>query len=379
MRVGIGMHFSNTDDWDRFEASERHEDVPPAPATPDWDILQEELAIADLTEELGYDSLWSVEHHVTPYQMAPNPLQFLTYMAGRTSRIDLGTMVTVLPWHQPVRLAEQVAFLQEVMGEDRSLKLGVGRGIGRREYGSLGIDMEESRPRFQEVLDIMKLALTSDRFSYDGEIFTIPETEMRPRCRNGQKIIDNMACAWGSPASVAIAAANGLKAFVIPQKPMEEYGAELEEYSTIRAEHGFGPSSPTIVVWAYCAETEAEAKEYAERYLTSYVESAYRHYEFFGTHFDNLASYSHYAERAARVRESQSIEESNYLIGDHMWGTPDQCIERIKKLMGRTNCDEIILHPRYGGMPADAGEKTMRLIAKEVLPALHELSPEPVG
>ena len=76
--------------------------------------------------------------------MAPNPLQFLTYMAGRTSRIDLGTMVTVLPWHQPLRLAEQVAFLQEVMGEDRSLKLGVGRGIGRREYGSLGIEMEES-------------------------------------------------------------------------------------------------------------------------------------------------------------------------------------------------------------------------------------------
>ena len=92
------------------------------------------------------------------------------------------------------------------------------------------------------------------------------------------------------------------------------------------------PSSPTIVVWAYCAETEAEAKEYAERYLTSYVESAYRHYEFFGTHFDNLASYSHYAERAARARESQSIEESNYLIGDHMWGEPDQRVERIKKL-----------------------------------------------
>ena len=379
MRVAIGMHFSNTEDWDRFEASERHEDVPPAPAIPDWDILQEELALASLTEDLGFDGLWSVEHHVTPYQMAPNPLQFLTYMAGRTSSIDLGTMVTVLPWHQPLRLAEQVAFLQEVMGEDRRLRLGVGRGIGRREYGALGIDMEESRPRFQEVLDIMKLALTSDRFSYEGEIFTIPETEMRPRCRNGQKIIDNMACAWGSPQSVAIAAANGLKALVIPQKPMEEYGAELDEYTRVRAEHGYEPSSPTVVVWAYCAETEAEAEQYAQRYLTSYVQSAYRHYEFFGTHFDNLASFSHYAERAARVRDTQSIEEANYLIADHMWGTPDQCIERIEKLMGRTSCDEIILHPRYGGMPIEAGEKTMRLIAKEVLPALHELSPAAVG
>ena len=72
MRVGIGMHFSNTDDWDRFEASERHEDVP-APATPDWDIFHEELPWPSSPRSSGYDGLWSVEHHVTPYQMAPNP------------------------------------------------------------------------------------------------------------------------------------------------------------------------------------------------------------------------------------------------------------------------------------------------------------------
>jgi alkanesulfonate monooxygenase SsuD/methylene tetrahydromethanopterin reductase-like flavin-dependent oxidoreductase (luciferase family) len=379
MKVGIGMHFSNTDDWDRFEASERHEAVSPRPKTPDWDVFHEEMPIAELTEELGFDGLWSVEHHVTPYQMAPNPLQFMTYMAGRTERIELGTMVTVLPWHQPLRLAEQVTFLQEVMGEHRSVRLGVGRGIGRREYGALGVDMEESRDRFQEVLDIVKLAITQDRFSYEGKIFTIPETEMRPHCRNGQKIIDHMLCAWGSPQSVAIAAANGLKAFVIPQKPMEEYGPELEEFSRVRAEHGYGPSAPAIVVWAYCSENEEDARETSERYLETYVDSAYRHYEFFGTHFDKLPSYAHYAERAAKVRDSKTIEESNYLVSDHMWGTPDQCIERIERLMGRTNCDEVILHVRYGGMPVDKGVKSMRLIADEVLPALHEMQPANAG
>jgi alkanesulfonate monooxygenase SsuD/methylene tetrahydromethanopterin reductase-like flavin-dependent oxidoreductase (luciferase family) len=374
MRVGIGMHFSNSGDWDRFEARERGEDVPGLPAIPDWTILRDDLRIAELTEELGYDSLWSVEHHVTPYQMAPNPLQFLTYMAGRTTRIDLGTMVTVLPWHQPLRLAEQAAFLQHVLGEDRALLLGVGRGIGRREYGAYGIDMEESRARFQEVLDIVRLALTRDRFSYDGQIFTIPETELRPHPRDGQRIVDNMSCAWGSPQSVAIAAANGLKALVIPQKPMEEYGAELDEYAKIRAENGFAPTQPAVVVWAYCDDNERRAAEVADRYMRRYVDTAYRHYEFFGTHFDKLASYSHYAERAARVRESKTVEEANYLVSDHMWGTPDQCVAKVRELVGRTRCDEIILHVSYGGMPIDDAERSMRLIARDVLPALRESS-----
>ncbi|GAA4232783.1 alkanesulfonate monooxygenase SsuD/methylene tetrahydromethanopterin reductase-like flavin-dependent oxidoreductase (luciferase family) [Streptosporangium album] len=373
MRVGIGMHFSNSGDWDRFEARERGENVPGLPEIPDSKILQDDLRIAELTEELGYDALWSVEHHVTPYQMAPNPLQFLTYMAGRTSRIDLGTMVTVLPWHQPVRLAEQIAFLQEVMGEERSLRLGVGRGIGRREYQAYGVDMEESRPRFQEALDIVRLALTKDRFSYDGQIFKIPETELRPHPQNGQRIVDNMCCAWGSPQSVAVAAANGLKALVIPNKPVDEYATELTEYAKIRAENGFAPTRPTLVLWAYCDENQQRASEVADRYMRRYVDSAYRHYEFFGTHFDKLASYSHYAERAARVRGSQTTEEANYLVSDHIWGTPDQCVAKVRDMVGRTNCDEIILHVSYGGMPLDDAERSMRLIAKEVLPTLKEL------
>ena len=132
-------------------------------------------------------------------------------------------------------------------------------------------------------------------------------------------------------------------------------------------------------MWAYCSENEEEAQRDLPALPETYVDSAYRHYEFFGSHFDNLPSFSHYAERAAKVRDSRTIEESNYLVSDHMWGTPDQCIERIERLMGGTNCDEIILHVRYGGMPMDKGGRSMRLIAKEVLPALHELSPEPVG
>ena len=65
-----------------------------------------------MVEPLGFDSIWGVEHHFSPYTMIPDVLQFLTYMAGRTSRVGFGSMVAVLPWHDPVRVAEEIAMLE---------------------------------------------------------------------------------------------------------------------------------------------------------------------------------------------------------------------------------------------------------------------------
>ncbi len=85
-----------------------------------------------LAEPLGFDSLWGVEHHFTDYTMCPDVLQFLTYMAGRTKRVKLGSMVVVLPWHDPMRVAEEISMLDH-MSSGR-LILGIGRGAGRVEF-----------------------------------------------------------------------------------------------------------------------------------------------------------------------------------------------------------------------------------------------------
>ena len=77
----------------------------------DFQVYRDELRLADLAEPLGYQSIWGVEHHFTDYTMCPDVIQFLTYMAGRTLNALLGTMVVVLPWHDPVRVAEEVSML----------------------------------------------------------------------------------------------------------------------------------------------------------------------------------------------------------------------------------------------------------------------------
>ena len=88
----------------------------PGRHTTDREVYEQDMRLACLAEPLGFDSVWTVEHHFTDYTMCPDPLQFLTYMAGRTARVQLGSMVVVLPWHDPMRVAEQISMLDHLSG-----------------------------------------------------------------------------------------------------------------------------------------------------------------------------------------------------------------------------------------------------------------------
>ena len=169
MKVGASFFFQNY-----FRAQK-----------PDWEIYREDLALAEMVEPLGFDSIWGVEHHFSPYTMIPDVLQFLTFMAGRTRRVGFGSMVVVLPWHDPVRVAEQIAML-ELYCEDRELTLGFGRGAGRIEYDGFRVPMSESRERFSEAAEVVRLGLTQERFSYKGKYFQIPEMSIRPQPRRAK-------------------------------------------------------------------------------------------------------------------------------------------------------------------------------------------------
>jgi hypothetical protein len=113
------------------------------PGRPDSSVLAEHLALADLAEPLGFDSLFSLEHHFTGYSMSPSPLQLLAYYAAKTTRITLGTCVIVLPWQDPIRVAEQIAYL-DLLCRGRCI-FGFGRGAASVEYAGFRVSMEEAR------------------------------------------------------------------------------------------------------------------------------------------------------------------------------------------------------------------------------------------
>ena len=114
----------------------------------DHAVYRHEISMADLAEPLGFDSIWGAEHHFDDYTMCPNVAQFLTYMAARTMRVKLGSMVMVLPWHNLLRFAEEISVLDDLSGS--RVILGIGRGLGRIEFRGFRVAMSESRGRFSE-------------------------------------------------------------------------------------------------------------------------------------------------------------------------------------------------------------------------------------
>jgi alkanesulfonate monooxygenase SsuD/methylene tetrahydromethanopterin reductase-like flavin-dependent oxidoreductase (luciferase family) len=115
MHVGMSVIFQN-----------------PGEKIPDSQVYKQDLALARLAEPLGYDSIWSVEHHFTDYTMCPDVFQFLSYLAGGTEHIQLGSMVCVLPWHDPIRVVEEIAMLDNL--SYWRVIIGMGRGTGRVEF-----------------------------------------------------------------------------------------------------------------------------------------------------------------------------------------------------------------------------------------------------
>lgn len=367
MRVGISWLVQNFPDWGRYLQMERGETAPPLDPADDARIWAEEIDIVLKLEDQGFDSIWAVEHHVTPYTMIPNPLQALSFIAGATSRIDVGTQVIVVPWHNPLRVAEEITVLQHLLRGRRAF-IGLGRGLGRREFAALSVDQNESRGRFIEGVQVIRKAIEEECFSYEGTYFRFDRTTMRPRPRDAAQLLDDMCFSWGSPASATVGASLGLRPLLIPQKDFEEYTGELAAFAQARTDAGFEPARPKIHLHMYCHEDPEEAERGARRFIPEYVTSAELNYELSGTHFADLKGYEHYAAEAGK-----SDFRANAWMKNSIWGTPQECLKQIQALCDAFHPEEFLLSGRFGSMPADVSARSIDLFAREVLPAVHEI------
>jgi len=162
MHVGMALVFQNPDD-----------------KRDDREIYEAELGFGLRAEALGFESLWTVDHHFSGYSMSPDPVQILTWFAGQTTDLRLGTAVIVLPWHDPVQIAEQVTLLDNMSGG--LLLLGIGRGLARLEYDGFRVDRITSRERFVEYAAVLLDGLEQDYVAYDGDFIRQPRRDLRPR------------------------------------------------------------------------------------------------------------------------------------------------------------------------------------------------------
>jgi len=349
----------------------------PGKARTDRDVYRNELRLADLAEPLGFESIWGVEHHFTDYTMCPDVLQFLTYMAGRTERARLGSMVVVLPWHDPMRVAEEVSMLDNISGG--RLILGLGRGAGKVEFDGFRLSMDESRQRFTESAEMLLGGLETGYCEYDGAFVKQPRAAIRPAPFKSFR--GRTYAAAVSPESLPIMAKLGGALLSSPQKPWKEVARELETYRSIyRDVNGVDAPPPVSAGWTFCDESAARAEEMARRFIGGYYQTVLDHYQFQGDHLAKTKGYEYYGKMAEKITQYGTDTVVDYFMNLQVWGTPEQCYEKILDIHARTNNSHYIGVFSYAGMPYEDAEANMRLFAREVMPALKKLGVEaPAG
>ena len=281
MHVGLGLTFQNL-----------------IAGQSDSEVYRNELRLAADAEGCGYDSLWTPEHHFTDYMLTPNVTQFLSWVAGRSSRIRLGTMVTVLPWHDPLRVAENFALLDQ-LSEGRAI-LGLGRGLGRVEFDGFRTEMGESRRRFTEYTEAIVQGLEQGYMEYDGALYRQPRTAIRPAPYASFK--GRAYASAISPESITLMARLGIGLMVIAQKPWDTVKADLDAYrAAYREVNGEEAPKPILAMFVAAHEDPAQAQEMRRTWLQAYARSTVAHYEFDRAEFAAIEGYEYYAGIARNI------------------------------------------------------------------------------
>jgi alkanesulfonate monooxygenase SsuD/methylene tetrahydromethanopterin reductase-like flavin-dependent oxidoreductase (luciferase family) len=291
-------------------------------------VWEEEIRLARLAADLGFDCLWSAEHHFNDYSFVPDNLQLMSYLTAACPDIDLGTAAVIVPWHDPLRVAEQAAVL-DLLSKGR-LRLGLGRGLARREFAAFRMSMDESRGRFDEAAPMIVNALKTGFIEGDGKFYKQPRTEIRPR----------------------------------PQHSIEQ-GRELH-----RQFHGTTAPQVMLTEFVVCGPNLAACEEEARQYQGKFVESNFYHYEFLGEHFKTVKGYDAYQQKAEIARKGGLEGAVAGFMKAASWGTPDKILRGLEERRELLGDFELNVAFRFGGTPYDVCERGLRLFAKEVLPVL---------
>ncbi len=361
MHVGYSIGFQNSDDQWTDDA-----------------VYDQELALADLAVDLGFESLWSVEHHFTDYLLSPDPLQLLAWLGAKHPHIRLGTAVVVLPWHEPVRCAERIAQLDSLSGG--RLILGLGRGLSKVEYDGFRVDMDTSRDRFVAYTNMIVDGLESGYVEADNAFVTVPRRELRPRPRYSMK--GRVFAGAMSPEAMPLMARLGIGLLVIPQKPWPVVRADLDSYTNEwRATWGPSSAPPAPLCGGHVfVDADADrAKETAQRYISGYYHTVMKHYGFNDHAHAGVKGYEFYAS-VSRYIDKQGPEGAALDFANLMpWGTPDQVLEKLAALRDLIGMSAVFPWFSYAGMPPSVAEGSLRLFAQEILPVIKTWEAEPLA
>ena len=295
-------------------------------------------------EDLGYRSTFLVEHHFTGFGQVSATLSLLTWVGARTSSLRLGTAVLVLPWHNPVLLAEQAATLDLLSGG--RLDFGIGKGYRYNEFAGFCMPMEEADERFEESLGVIIKAWTSDKpWSHRGKYWRFENISVEPP--TAQKPHPPFWMGAGSPESIAKVAARGHNLLLDQFASVEQIGERIAIFKAAVEAHGrvFDPMSVGVTRSINVVMTRAEREKAIEARMRG------------RQRIDRLAQRPDGQNKASIMSYADTYEAAE---AGALYGSPDEIIAKLQALQD--------LGAEYMLLNTAGGIQSLRRFAKEVMP-----------
>jgi alkanesulfonate monooxygenase SsuD/methylene tetrahydromethanopterin reductase-like flavin-dependent oxidoreductase (luciferase family) len=331
-----------------------------------WEIMRQ----IEHADAVGFDVYSVIDHHFfQKFSISANPLAMFAAAAQRTQRIRFRTALHTLPLENPMRLAGMIAET-DILTNGR-LECGLGRGHAWL-FGPSAVPLEESRPRYNEAIDILELALTQERFSYDGRYYKVKDVSVVPRPM--QKPHPRFYTGGTSDITYQMAGAKGWGIFVPPLLSWSVLEPSLKIYKQACGENGYAPDIVYIRP-VYIDEDEKTIRREVEQALRNFL-------AFNASPIESLQGkekqaelvqkgYGFYAsgalESLTKLTYDQIVEQEIGFIG-----TPEKVIAQVKNLQAKGGIGELAIVSNFGGLEHWKSIKTQDLFARHVIPAIRQ-------
>jgi alkanesulfonate monooxygenase SsuD/methylene tetrahydromethanopterin reductase-like flavin-dependent oxidoreductase (luciferase family) len=377
MKIG---YFCNTTNWKK---------------KPYTQILDEAREIAVYCDKNNWDSIWFTEHHLNHEGMesCANPLMMGTDIAARTKNIRIGQAANIITFHNPLRLAEDIATLDQL--SKGRVEVGIGRGVYGREAIHMNIeadlkDQSKNKKLFEETLTIMKKAWTEKFFSHQGKFYTYPapdfvwQHDMSPPSEDFMDLKTNKLkkisivpqpyqkphpSIWqvvDSTESIEWAAKNGINCIMwIPTVKTLKKRFEIYKNAKSEAEKKDVPMGEgiSLVRDMFVAETMEDAKKLAGEHMINYMKWVC-HWRGLGNHMDP-------GEELPQTKGKLDLLNYDFLHKRNMlFGTPDYVIEKIKELQSELNLQNLLVWSSMPGVKHEDAMRSIKLFNNEVIPKI---------
>ncbi|ANH76232.1 LLM class flavin-dependent oxidoreductase [Ralstonia insidiosa] len=346
------------------------------------EIIEQSL----LAEQVGFDNVWAVEHTaLTQYAHMSAPETFLAFLAGKTTRLGIGHGVVCLPpaMNHPVKVAERIATLDILSGG--RVHFGMGKGGTQQEAGTFGYDLAELQPMIEESMHLIPKILKDGHVEHDGKYIKIPSRPIHPSPLQQPHPPLYMACT--REHTLVTAGESGIGALVLgfsgPDEIAKKNAIYREAFRNRKAENQVG-FRPTEHLAALCAATvlddRGKARKIGLRGQRFFAESIAYWYQggpapTVDEHLsaeDQEALLAKDKEKVVAYLSEEHIpigdeHLSNYTVAQDAYGTPEDCIRYVQRLLD-AGADEILFLFQMGGIPHDVILETIRNIGEHVIP-----------